>query len=91
MSEERFLVHAAIEASATFERTAETLRFALQEAHIQAHGSAVEVCGFLTGHVVRPIAFCDTPETAALIVEALRAAAPRKGGVNDDRGSHGGE
>lgn len=41
---------------------------------IQARGNAVEVCGPQTGHTVRAIAFCDSPETATRIAEAIEVA-----------------
>jgi hypothetical protein len=41
---------------------------------IQARGNAVEVCGSHTGHAVRAIAFCDSPETAARISDAIKLA-----------------
>ena len=39
---------------------------------IQARDTAVEVCGPQTGHTVRPVAFCDTPETAELLAAAAK-------------------
>ena len=41
---------------------------------IQARGNAVEVCGPQTGHAVRAIAFCDSPETATRIADAIELA-----------------
>lgn len=35
----------------------------------QAH--AIEKCGSHTGHTVRAVAFCDSAETATLLVDAL--------------------
>lgn len=33
--------------------------------------TAIEMCGSYTGHAVRAVAFCDTPKTAKVLVEAL--------------------
>ena len=41
---------------------------------IQARGNAVEVCGPQTGHTVRAVAFCDSPETAVRIAAAIELA-----------------
>lgn len=42
---------------------------------IQARGNAVEICGPRTGHIVKAIAYCDSEETAAEIVKAIKHAA----------------
>lgn len=44
---------------------------------IFADKNAVVLCGPSTGHVGTPVAYCDSPERATLIVEALRAQADR--------------
>ncbi|MDE2233865.1 MAG: hypothetical protein KGJ90_07230, partial [Patescibacteria group bacterium] len=37
----------------------------------QASKNAIQIIGAETGHTVQNIAFCDTPERAALIVQAV--------------------
>jgi hypothetical protein len=44
-------------------------------AGLQAHGNAIEIFGLQTGHSVRAIAFCDSPEMAVRIVAAVKLAA----------------
>lgn len=39
---------------------------------IQSTGSAVQILGSETGHTVKNVAFCDTPERAGEIVKALQ-------------------
>lgn len=39
------------------------------EIFIQARGHAVEICGPETGHVVKPVAYCDTANRAFLLVK----------------------
>lgn len=39
------------------------------EIFIQARGHAVEICGPETGHVVKPVAYCDTENRAFLLVK----------------------
>ncbi len=41
---------------------------------ISQDNTAVVVCGPQTGYAVKNIAFCDTPLTAMLIVDAIKAA-----------------
>lgn len=41
---------------------------------IFASGNALQICDATTGHAVRDIAFCDTPERAILIARRLDAS-----------------
>ncbi len=41
----------------------------------EASGPGVHICDHTTGHAVRHVAFCDTPERAALIVRAVNERA----------------
>ena len=43
-----------------------------------ADGCSVLTCGASTGHFVRPIAFCDKPETAIALAAALSLVDERK-------------
>ena len=49
-------------------------RYPLKDIQIQAWGHRVQVCGPITGHAVRDVAFCDNEIWAAQIVAALRVA-----------------
>jgi hypothetical protein len=53
----------------------QTLYTPLAEYGVQAAAAAVQTCGPHTGHTVKNVAFCDTPETAAFIVNRCQAAA----------------
>lgn len=41
--------------------------------NMQASGNAIQICDATTGHCVANVAFCDTPERAASIVEMVAA------------------
>lgn len=51
----------------------------LGEQGVWAEGSSLFTCGATTGHFVRPIAFCDRPETARLLAQAFDALHPEQG------------
>ena len=44
----------------------------LSEQGIWADGCSVLTCGGTTGHFVGAIAFCDKPETAAVLADAMK-------------------
>lgn len=44
---------------------------ALHRQRIEANGCTIEILGPMTGHFVKPIAFCDSPETARALVSAM--------------------
>ena len=67
-------------------QTVEQLRANLYGRHsIGSIDNAVTVCGWMTGHVVRPIAFCETPEYATLLARGLIhfVAAPAVPGIHE--------
>jgi hypothetical protein len=58
--------------SARVLNVAETDLFrALLEQGVWADGCSLLTCGATTGHFVRPIAFCDCPETATALAATL--------------------
>lgn len=40
---------------------------------IQARGHTIEICGGETGHVTMPVAYCDTPNRAFLLVKRWKS------------------
>ncbi len=49
----------------------ESLARQLIEQGAWADGCSVLTCGATTGHFVKPIAFCDSPEVATILAAAL--------------------
>ena len=68
--------------------TAEQLLANLRDRHsVFAHGHSVAICGWLSSHVVRPIAFCETPEYAELLARSLKSlmTGPAAPGASNER------
>ena len=57
----------------------------LTDNRLQANGTAIELCGPYTGHTVKPIAYCESPEA---IVAAIRLANAAKARVRAQPADH---